>query len=166
MQRVPRRLGVEELQKPYFAKCENQGDGKCLIHGEHPKSCQEFRCLWKLGVLGGSEERPDRLHYVIIPVLHEIDGKKTLYIDVLETKPMLPTPDEQHLDNLNRSINNLATAFPSITAVRYYKYGNKVGVPWEIAANYPQGTHNIGNRFVIDKDMPELLWHVNPEEPK
>lgn len=55
-------VGVHELNKPVWTRCEHQCDKGCAIYGERPQSCKDYYCLYQAGLLNGGEElRPDRL---------------------------------------------------------------------------------------------------------
>lgn len=54
--------GVSELKKDPGVPCQHKGQG-CTIYEKRPPTCEEFDCLWKLG-LGSPEDRPDLLGIV------------------------------------------------------------------------------------------------------
>ncbi len=55
--------GVTELEKPPATPCEKLCEKGCSIYGQHPQSCQDFKCLWLQGAFEGWQ-RPDRLGIV------------------------------------------------------------------------------------------------------
>lgn len=62
-------LAIQELDKPLNVMCEHAGAGPqgcCTIYDSRPKSCQDYLCLWKLG-LGTDDHRPDRSGLVLSP---------------------------------------------------------------------------------------------------
>src|SRR5688572_864498 len=53
-------IGVSELGKPYYARCQHLA-GNCSIYHARPDTCRKYRCAWHRGFLGESlERRPDR----------------------------------------------------------------------------------------------------------
>ncbi|HLJ95912.1 MAG TPA: hypothetical protein VKU02_22245 [Gemmataceae bacterium] len=55
-------VGVEELHKPNWTRCEQQCETGCAIYPDRPRTCRGYSCLWAAGLLEGEEERrPDRL---------------------------------------------------------------------------------------------------------
>lgn len=57
---------VKELKKSGYTNCIHECENGCSIHGEHPKSCKEYACLWKLGMIEGDERRrPDNFGILI-----------------------------------------------------------------------------------------------------
>jgi len=55
-------LGIKELGKPMWTRCEHQVDGRCDIYENAPPTCRGYECLWRLGILDGDERRrPDNL---------------------------------------------------------------------------------------------------------
>jgi len=57
-------LGVEEIDKPIDEACKHLATKGCAIYGSRPKSCRDYHCLWRAGVLDGAK-RPDRLGIII-----------------------------------------------------------------------------------------------------
>ena len=59
-------LGVVELNKPAHTKCSHCTPGAgCGIYDTRPKECADFQCGWIQG-FGDEEDRPDRLHAVLV----------------------------------------------------------------------------------------------------
>ena len=55
-------VGVQELSKPHWTRCQHQCATGCAIYEERPRSCRGYSCLWAAGLLDGDERRrPDRL---------------------------------------------------------------------------------------------------------
>lgn len=52
-------LGVPELGKPYFARCEHLTEKGCGIYETRPVSCRDYHCIWLKGY-GEDSDRPDR----------------------------------------------------------------------------------------------------------
>lgn len=53
-------MGVEELNKRKWEKCQHAGIG-CHIYETRPQSCREFQCMWLQGLVGDESTRPDKL---------------------------------------------------------------------------------------------------------
>lgn len=54
-------IEIKELgHKPAYSPCPQQVGKGCLIHGDHPKTCRQFKCGWLEG-LGQNRHRPDRI---------------------------------------------------------------------------------------------------------
>ena len=59
-------VGVTELDKPHWARCQHQCASGCAIYEERPRTCRGYSCLWAAGLLEGDEERrPDRLGIIL-----------------------------------------------------------------------------------------------------
>ena len=54
-------LGVEELSKPLWQRCEHVCEAGCAIYPDRPRSCHDFTCLWLHGFFGLDKHRPDKL---------------------------------------------------------------------------------------------------------
>ena len=54
-------LGVVELEKPLWQRCEHVCEAGCGIYPDRPRSCHDFVCLWLHGYFGKDERhRPDK----------------------------------------------------------------------------------------------------------
>jgi hypothetical protein len=59
-------VGVQELRKPHWTRCQHQCDTGCAIYEDRPRSCQGYSCLWAAGLLEEDETlRPDRLGIIL-----------------------------------------------------------------------------------------------------
>lgn len=61
-------LGVHEpgvLDKPNYQPCQHLCATGCGIYENRPKSCRDWTCYWKTGLLGDERRRPDKLGIVI-----------------------------------------------------------------------------------------------------
>lgn len=59
-------VGVQELDKPHWTRCQHQCDIGCAIYPDRPRTCRGYSCLWAAGLLeGGEERRPDRLGIIL-----------------------------------------------------------------------------------------------------
>lgn len=60
-------LGVEELGKAEWNRCGHlrPGLGGCGIYDTKPETCSSYVCMWRLGVLGGQMDRPDRVGLIV-----------------------------------------------------------------------------------------------------
>lgn len=73
-------LGVKELNKDNYVRCQHLCHSGCSIYENRPKSCRDFECLWLMGLFGDSEElRPDKtgllFHVFENTVFTEPDGQ-------------------------------------------------------------------------------------------
>jgi hypothetical protein len=53
-------VGVQELHKPHWTRCEHQCATGCAIYPDRPRTCRGYSCLWAAGLLDGEEHRPDQ----------------------------------------------------------------------------------------------------------
>jgi hypothetical protein len=73
---------VADFDKKAGKPCHNLRDGVgCGLWGLHPKSCQEFKCLWLKHDDMGPLWRPDVAGFVL-----RLEGK-TLYVDIDQARP-------------------------------------------------------------------------------
>src|SRR5947208_2316303 len=76
-------MGVADLGKTYYARCAHLGAG-CGIYADRPRQCQDFRCVWHLGLLGPrADRRPDACGVIFSLDLQ--DGR--WYLAMYEAKP-------------------------------------------------------------------------------
>lgn len=54
-------LGVTELHKPVNAECEHVCERGCSIYDSRPRTCRDWSCDWKNGLIPGEDLRPDKL---------------------------------------------------------------------------------------------------------
>jgi hypothetical protein len=54
-------LGVTELHKPVNVECEHVCEGGCSIYDTRPRTCRDWSCDWKNGLIPGEDLRPDKL---------------------------------------------------------------------------------------------------------
>lgn len=58
-------MGVDELQKKLYTRCEHVGMFGCTIYETRPPSCQGFECLWLQGIIDADDHadllRPDKI---------------------------------------------------------------------------------------------------------
>src|SRR5262249_51562581 len=54
-------LGVTELHKPVNVECEHICNAGCAIYDERPRTCRDWSCDWKNGLIPGDEMRPDKV---------------------------------------------------------------------------------------------------------
>ncbi len=75
---------VEDLEKKAGHHCHNSGrEGGCGIWGLHPKSCQEFKCLWLKHDDMSGLWRPDNAGFV----MRLEAGGRNLILDVDPDRP-------------------------------------------------------------------------------
>ncbi len=83
-------IGVLELGKPYYVRCQHQGEPGCKIHGSHPESCREWACLWAEQEVLPSDVswRPDNLGVIFA---YEMDSGQddsfVKWLTIYETRP-------------------------------------------------------------------------------
>lgn len=57
---------VRELGKPSQTACRHLCGGGCGVYADRPRSCRDYACLWRQGMVDGDERRrPDRLGVII-----------------------------------------------------------------------------------------------------
>lgn len=78
-------LGVDEISKPDYTRCNHEGDGCCSIYNVRPKTCAAFQCAYTLGILAVTDEdegaeidptvtRPDKLGLILYPTHNAVFG--------------------------------------------------------------------------------------------
>jgi hypothetical protein len=71
-------LGVVELKKKMWVRCDEECTSGCSIYDNRPQSCRDFTCLWLTGNIEGDERRrPDQLGLIFVG-----QGKKFKEIDI------------------------------------------------------------------------------------
>lgn len=148
-------LGVEELRKPYYVRCQHQSNPGCCIYETRPPSCREFHCLWAdpeavmLDLIPADEAyRPDRLGVLLRTNLEKVtDGEGyNLWLEVYETIPggagrlgemsisLKPELTKILVSIIDRSQGRLA-------GVRFIRYGRYGCLAFEIdREHYPEHT--------------------------
>ena len=64
-------LAVPELSKPTRTRCqhlcdEDRDGGRCVIYNDRPKSCRDYMCMYRAGLMENNPDlRPDRLGIII-----------------------------------------------------------------------------------------------------
>lgn len=59
-------MGVHEINKPMYVKCDHVCASGCGIYPARPQSCRDWMCLWRRGlVIGGENYRPDKLGIIL-----------------------------------------------------------------------------------------------------
>ena len=64
---------IDELKKPSFTRCRNQGNEGCTIYKSRPTPCREFKCMWLQGV-GAKDDRPDKTGSMLASRNHDEYG--------------------------------------------------------------------------------------------
>jgi hypothetical protein len=129
-------VGVQELGKPYAAKCEHQCTTGCAIYAARPLSCRQWECHWKLFHDLQPEWRPDKSG--IMMHLAGIDENWTqIGLFVYEcwegAVKTMPHGLAEWIDNYSRERGR---------KVIIVLYGTRQGTSYPIAAQYPaQDTH-------------------------
>lgn len=54
---------MPEIEKPGLTKCQNQCAAGCAIYEARPKTCSEYICLWRAGLLE-EDERPEKVKVI------------------------------------------------------------------------------------------------------
>lgn len=58
-------MGVDEVQKPTYKRCQHVGMFGCTIYATRPESCRDFQCMWLQGAIDADDHvellRPDKL---------------------------------------------------------------------------------------------------------
>lgn len=58
-------LGVRELEKPNYQRCDHECAKGCAIYASRPQTCRDYYCMWAQGLIEGDERRrPDKLGVV------------------------------------------------------------------------------------------------------
>lgn len=57
-------LGVDAVFKAPGTPCPHLCERGCGIYASRPEECAVYRCLWHIGVIGETRDRPDRLGVV------------------------------------------------------------------------------------------------------
>jgi len=92
-------LGVAELDKPVGEPCKHLAAKGCGIYDRRPKSCREYHCLWRSGLLDGPS-RPDRLGIVI-----DVSNDKADLLFAREVRPGAIEEKRSVLDKIAHDIN-------------------------------------------------------------
>jgi hypothetical protein len=58
-------LGVTELHKPVNVECAHACEAGCSIYDDRPRTCRDWSCDWKNGLVPGEDLRPDRLGVIL-----------------------------------------------------------------------------------------------------
>jgi hypothetical protein len=85
-------VGVQELHKPHWTRCQHQCESGCAIYEDRPRSCRGYSCLWAAGLLDGDEQhRPDRSGVILdlrtCGISDSVKPGDTVVIQVWEVRP-------------------------------------------------------------------------------
>lgn len=107
-------LGVEELDKPDWARCAHVCEKGCGIYETRPDVCAEYRCLWLAGYTPFAECRPDAMG-----VMFDCDGNDDdgWDLDVYELRPKA-FAQRDRIDEIVAHISGLM----KVLCVNYYPY--------------------------------------------
>lgn len=64
---------LDEMKKPSFTRCRNQGEGECTDYDNRPDLCRKFECLWLQGHWE-ENDRPDKSGMMLTCRDHEKYG--------------------------------------------------------------------------------------------
>lgn len=56
-------MGVPDLGKDYYERCEHEGRSRCIIYESRPDGCRNFSCQWLVGAME-EWDRPDKIGVV------------------------------------------------------------------------------------------------------
>jgi hypothetical protein len=129
-------MGLQDLGKPFYCKCEHVVEKGCGIYDSRPKSCNDFVCSWAAGLLGDSESwRPDRSGLLFFLRRFE-DG---LWLEIYEAVPG-GGADVQRMDYLIQRIVGRVEKTERVVGTRLHHYGDKIGLGFTAdIEKYPQG---------------------------
>lgn len=87
-------IGVSALHKPAGQTCDHcvvhkttRKDPGCLIYDNRPKECQDYHCLWVLG-MGKPKHRPDRIGAILDAALN---SQQAVVVRAIEERYQMPT---------------------------------------------------------------------------
>jgi hypothetical protein len=128
-------MGVEELGKPYYARCSHLGDD-CGIYESRPASCARFRCAWHLGLLGDSiDRRPDKSGLLFD--IQSWQERGTHLVEIYETTPGALATERHYflLKKLmaHRSLRDFTWGHPTAAV---YPYGSKIHIGYTVSDRY------------------------------
>ncbi|HZK82419.1 MAG TPA: hypothetical protein VFC46_15160 [Humisphaera sp.] len=129
-------MGLQDLGKPFYARCEHVIAQGCGIYTTRPKSCQDFVCSWAAGLIGDAETwRPDRSGLLFF-LRRFSDG---LWLEIYESAPGAAA-DIQRVDYLIQRIVSRVEKTERVAGTRLHHYGDKIGLGFVADADkYPQG---------------------------
>jgi hypothetical protein len=58
-------LGVKDLRKDHYSKCQHECAGGCAIYKMRPKECRTYQCLWISSPDMIEDLRPDKLGVIL-----------------------------------------------------------------------------------------------------
>ena len=64
---------LDEMKKPSFTRCSNQGQGECTDYQNRPDLCRKYKCLWLQGYWA-ENDRPDKSGMMLTYRHHEKFG--------------------------------------------------------------------------------------------
>jgi hypothetical protein len=143
--------GIRELGKPYYTRCQHQTDTGCGIYGNHPKSCQDYSCLWNIGYRmadgiapGDIIERPDKSG--VIFGITEMNGQ--LYIEVNEVFEMKPWDVfDKYEPVIRKMFYTGAGSDEPFAGLCYTPYNVLVGLQYETKPPYTSGLSGKGSAY-------------------
>jgi len=154
---------VRELGKPYYTPCTKLckvGVG-CSVYADRPPTCRTFECGWRMGLvpaIAGTDgtisdvhSRPDRLG-----LLFDMDSNEHGdWLDVYEAWPGVF--QRVPIDIVEAIVHKLGKS--TISGVRFFPYGSKIGISFPAGADYPAGQDLEGKpRGFVTKDDWHLLY--------
>jgi hypothetical protein len=74
-------FAIDEAGTKTGERCQHQCAAGCAIHGNHPKVCKEYKCLYRQGAFQGEMYRPDNLGIIFDP------RSNPLRLNMFECKP-------------------------------------------------------------------------------
>lgn len=105
-------VGVHEIEKPMWTRCQHQCSTGCGIYEQRPDSCRGYYCLYQIGALtGGEEMRPDNLGVILDMRATSTDGNAISAWEIREG-----AADDPRVLDILRAIGNRF-----VVIVRRYK---------------------------------------------
>ena len=129
-------MGLQELGKPFYAKCVQVVENGCGIYADRPRSCQDFVCSWAAGLLGDSQtRRPDQTGLLFF-LRRFADG---MWLEIYEAAPGAAA-DVQRVDYLVQRIISRVEKVERVVGTRLHHFGDKIGLGFVAdAEKYPSG---------------------------
>jgi hypothetical protein len=129
-------VGVHDLGKPFYSKCEHMIEKGCGIYTNRPQNCRDFICSWAAGLIGDAESRRPDQSGLLFSLRRFADG---LWLEIYEAVPGAAA-DVQRVDYLTQRIVGRVEKTERVVGTRLHHYGDKIGLGFAADANkYPQG---------------------------
>jgi hypothetical protein len=80
-------LGVQDLKKDDYQRCEHRNCDGCSIYGDRPPECKAYKCLWLNSFRNELEFRPDILGVILEITETELGGRTRFAVLIREVRP-------------------------------------------------------------------------------